>query len=84
MSYFKTTYIENCTEEIEIEVEADYTPYDYSTNYPETIDICGIYLNGNQNNEICLLPDEKARMEEEMHEFILEEIDYNKYGYMMQ
>jgi hypothetical protein len=66
MGDFKT-YLENGMDEIEIDVDADYEPFEESTrHYPgcvESVDICEVRMV-ESGSEICLLPKTKDEMKE--------------------
>lgn len=82
-----TTYIENVDEEIEIEIEFDYQPYEPMTrHYPgcnEDIEFCGFtVVDTGAEIEIIdenLLDDLKV----EILEWIKEESEMQKYGYLL-
>ena len=81
-------HIENCMDEIEIEVEFDYDPAEPDVGIMS--DNASIYEVRRVDNdaELCLLPDTKAELEEELceraEENRQEAIAYRKYGYMLR
>lgn len=84
---YKTT-IENCDIEIDIGIEFDYQPYEPMERHypgcPESVEINYVSLldeNGKEVSEICLL--NESEFEETILEWVAEEADYEKYGYMM-
>lgn len=86
-----TFYIENYEEEIEIEVSFDFQPYEPMTrHYPGCDASCDIYevVRADNGTELCLLPKEQERFEEELcdraEENRREAISYRKYGYMLE
>ena len=82
---FETT-IENYDEEIEIEVFFDYDPYEPMTrHYPgcdEQVSIYEVKLT-ESGEEICLLPETLSEVESQILDWIHEEREYAKYGYML-
>ncbi len=83
-------HIENCEEEIEIEVDFDYDPDEAQTwNYPGASASACIYEVTNLQNgsEICLLPKEQEKLEEDLVEMEREKAEernqYKRYGYML-
>jgi len=87
----ETLHIENVDEEIEIEVEFDYEPDEAMTrDYPGATASADIYEVRRTDNgvEICLLPNEKERIEEILveqgRENEEERRQYKRYGYMLE
>ena len=82
---FETT-IDNGYDEVEVEVDFDYQPYEAMTrHYPgcsESIDINEVRVVDTQA-EICLLKPHDDLLAEQVMEWVHEEQEYSKYGYMM-
>ena len=81
-----TTHIENGEEEIAIDVEFDYEPFEpMERHYPgsaEAAHITEVTLAGT-DIEICLLPNTTEEVETALLDWIHDEQDYAEYGYMM-
>ena len=85
------TYLDNGYDEVEVEVEFDYQPYEPSSwgfngGYPgcdEAVDICEVKVVETQA-ELCLLKNAEYQMREEVMDFVHDEQEYSQYGYMME
>ena len=85
MSHFFETTIENAGEEIDIQIEFDYQPYEPMTrHYPgcsEVVDFCGFTNNG---AEIEIIDDDLLdQLRIQILEHIAEEKEMSQYGYML-
>lgn len=84
----QTFTIENCEEEIEIEVHFDYDRAEPLVGIMS--DSASIYEVRRADNdaEICLLPNVQRELEDEIcelaEEYRQEQIAYRKYGYMLE
>jgi hypothetical protein len=81
------THIENVGEEIEIEVDYDYQPYeDMTRHYPgcnEDAEITSIIMT-DTGAEIDIIDDDLLEeLRVSILEHVAEESEYNKYGYLL-
>jgi hypothetical protein len=83
-----TTYIENCEDEIKVDIGYDYQPEEPMTwNYPgcpEAVEIYEVTLHGTDNEIFIIDADLMNSLEEKILEHIADEMAYQKYGYLLE
>ena len=81
-----TTTLDNGYDEVEVEINFDYQPYEAMTRHYPGCSECVMIEEVKvieTNAELCLLKGVEEQLSEQVLEWVHEEQDYAKYGYLM-